>query len=176
MSPQTNRLISVDLLTPSFRIVGKVVVESSGLAGQLNNPDTSFLEIIDAHLARIHMPTKLASRFDVLRMNKERIFAICVQRQADLGPRRLVQGGFQDINTYRIHLATPIYELNGDLEVPGRFNFAALMVEGKRDFIPLYNVHLVASLIPSMVIESEAILFNRNQVDWIGLEKDRIKE
>ncbi len=174
MSPKTQRLIAVDLLTPSFRIVGKVVVSASGLTGQMNDPNTAFLEIIDARLARTHMPTKLAYRFEVLRMAKPQIFAICVQRRRDLGPRKVVQGGFQNITTYKAHLATPVYELSGTLEVPGRFNFPALMVEGKRDFIPLYDATLIASLIPNIRIESEAMLFNRTHIDWLGLDKDAI--
>ncbi len=176
MSPQTQRLVSIDLLTSSFRVVGKVVVSSTGLTGQLNDPNTSFLEIIDARLARTHMPTKLAYRFDVLRLAKPQVFAIFVQRQLDLGPRKMVQGGFQQMNAYKVHLATATYELNGTLEVPGRFNFAALMVEGKRDFIPLYDASLRASLIPSMRIESEAMLFNRTHVDWLGMDNDLLPE
>ncbi len=175
MSPKTQRLVAVDLLTSSFRIVGKVLVSASGLTGQMNDPHTSFLEIIDARLARIHMPTKLSYRFEVLRMAKPQIFAIFVQRRLHLGPRKVVQGGFHQLTTYKAHLATAVYELHGTLEVPGRFNFPALMVEGKRDFIPLYDASLTASLIPNVCIESEAMLFNRTHIDWLGLDKDSIE-
>lgn len=176
VSSTTQRLVSVDILTPSFRIVGKVVISAVGLAGHLNDPNTSFLEVIDAKLARIHMPTKLIHRFEILRMAKPQIFAVSVQRARDLGPQKIVQGGFQNLKSYNVYLATPVYELHGRIESPGRFNFAALMVEGTREFVPLYDATVHASLIPSARIESPAMLFNRAQVDWMGLEKDKIEE
>ncbi len=172
----TQRLISVDVLTPSFRIVGKVVVTVAGLFGYLNDTNTSFLEIIDAKMARMHMPTKLIHRFEVLRMAKNQIFAISVSQARDLGPRRIVQGGYSNLKTHDVYLATPVYELEGQIETPGRFNFSALMVEGTRDFIALYNARLEASLLPAVQLESPAMLFNRQQVNWLGLKKDRIAE
>ncbi len=52
------------------------------------------------------------------------------------------------------------------------------MVEGVRDFVPLYDATLTAILIPQLRIESPAILFNRKQVDLLGLisEKKKLDE
>ena len=51
-SPRTHRFISVDVLTTSYRIVGKTMVSSTGVIGMINNPNSSFMEIHDARLAR----------------------------------------------------------------------------------------------------------------------------
>jgi hypothetical protein len=47
------------------------------------------------------------------------------------------------------------------------------MVEGVRDFVPIYNATLTAILIPQLRIESPAILFNRRQVDLLGLVSEK---
>jgi hypothetical protein len=47
------------------------------------------------------------------------------------------------------------------------------MVEGIRDFVPLYDATLTAIMIPQLRIESPAILFNRGQVDLLALLSDK---
>ena len=55
----TQRLLLADYLSSSYRVVGKIMVPNSGLLGMMNDPTTSFLEVMDAKLARIHTPTSL---------------------------------------------------------------------------------------------------------------------
>jgi hypothetical protein len=42
--------------------------------------------------------------------------------------------------------------------------------------VPLYNSTISAILIPTLKIESQAMLFNRKQIDLFGLKTQRIKE
>jgi hypothetical protein len=74
---------------------------------------------------------------------------------------------------YAIRVTTQVYELEGTLEWSGRFDFATIMVEGIRDFVPLYDATLTAIMIPQLRIESPAILFNRGQVDLLALLSDK---
>ena len=96
---------------------------------------------------------------------KTNLFAVCLARREDMGPQALARGGYQSLAEYAIRITTQVYELEGTLEWAGRFDFATVMVEGVRDFIPLYNATLTAILTPQLHIESPAILFNRRQVD-----------
>ena len=59
------------------------------------------------------------------------------------------------------------------LEWTERFDFATVMMEGIRDFIPLYNATLKTILIPQLSVESPPILFNRRQVDLLPLITDK---
>jgi hypothetical protein len=176
MSPEptvTHRLISADFLTPSYRIVGKIMVPHTGVIGMLNDTTTSFTEVVDAKLARLHMPTKLVGEYKVIDLVKTNIFAVCLTRREDVGPQALARGGYQNLVKYPLRLTTQIYELEGTMEWAGRFDFATIMVEGIRDFVPLYDATLNAILIPSMRIESPAVLFNRRQVDILALIADK---
>ena len=137
--------------------------------GMLNDTTTSFTEVVDAKLARLHMPTKLVGEYKVIDLVKTNIFAVCLTRREDVGPQALARGGYQNLVKYPLRLTTQVYELEGSLEWAGRFDFATIMVEGIRDFVPLYNATLTAILIPQLRIESPAILFNRRQVDLLAL-------
>ena len=174
--PETNvthRMLAADFLTQSYRVVGKMMVPNTGVFGLINDPTTSFKEVFDAKLARIHMPTKLVGEYKMIDLVKDNVFAICLTRREDVGPQALARGGYQNLVEYSIRLTTRVYELEGILEWSGRFNFAAIMVEGVRDFVPIYNATLTAILIPQLRIESPAILFNRRQVDLLGLVSEK---
>lgn len=174
-SPRTSRFVSADFLTPGYRIVGKILVTNTGAVGLMNDPTTSYMEVHDAKLARLHMPTKLVDHFEVVRLVKKQVFAVCMGRKEDVGPTALARGGYSKIVEYSVRVTTQVYELQGTLEWPGRFDFSAIMSEGTRDFIPLYHSLLTAILIPSLRIESESVLFNRTQVDMLALLTQRVK-
>ncbi len=169
----THRVLPADFVTLSYRVVGKLKVPSTGMVGMLNDPTTSFMEVLDAKLARIHMPTKLVGEYKMIDLVKNNIFAVCLTRREDVGPHALARGGYQNLNEYYIRVTTQVYELEGKLEWAGRFDFATIMVESVRDFVPLYDAILTAILIPQFRIESPAILFNRRQVDLLGLISER---
>jgi hypothetical protein len=170
----TQRLITADFLTPGYRLVGKIMAPHTGVVGLLNDPTTSFMEVLDAKLARLHMPSKLVGEYRVIALVKPNIFAVCLTRREDLGPQALARGGYQNLVKYPIRVTSQVYELEGTLEWVGRFDFSTVMVEGIRDFVPLYNTTLTAILIPMLKIESPVVLFNRKQVDLLALMSDKI--
>jgi hypothetical protein len=172
----THRVISADFFTPSYRIVGKTMVPSTGILGLVNDPTTSFMEILDARMARAHMPSKLVDHYEVVRIVKSQIFAISLARREDLGPQALARGGYVRLTEFPIRITTPVYELDGVLEWAGRFDFSTIMVEGTRDFVPMYNAVITAILLPALRVESPAVLFNRNQVDILALKNQRLED
>jgi len=171
----TNRFISADFFTPSYRIVGKIVIPSTGLIGLMNDPITSFMEIHDARLARLHMPTKLVDHYESLRLVRSQVFAVCLARREDVG-HSATRSGYGRNYEYPLLMTTSVYELSGTVEFSGRFDFSVVMVDGKSDFIPLYNTNLTAILIPALKVESPAMLFNRKQVDMLALKSQRSEE
>jgi hypothetical protein len=171
-STAAHRLLSADFVTLSYRVMGKMMVPNTGMVGMMNDTTTSFMEVMDAKLARIHMPTKLVGEYEIIDLVKTNLFAVCLTRREDIGPQALARGGYQNLAQYTIRVTTQVYELEGTLEWTGRFDFATVMVEGIRDFIPLYNATLTAILIPQVRIESPAILFNRRHVDTLAVITD----
>ena len=149
------------------------MVPRTGLMGLMNDVTTNFMEVLDAKLARLHMPTKLVGEYELIDLVKPNIFAVCLPRREDVGPQALARGGYQNLVKYPIRVITQVYELEGTLEWAGRFDFSTVMVQGTRDFVPLFDTTLTAILIPSLRIESPVVLFNRKQVDILALLSDR---
>jgi hypothetical protein len=168
-----HRLLSADFLTLSYRVVGKLMVPNNGMLGMMNDTTNSFMEVVDAKLAPIHMPTKLVGEYEIIDLVKSNLFAVCLTRREDVGPSALARGGYKTLVKYPIRITTQVYELEGTLEWTGRFDFATVMVEGVGDFVALYNATLTAVLIPQLHLESPAILFNRRQVDLLAVVTDK---
>ena len=174
-SPRTYRFLPADILTSGYRVVGKIMVTNTGTMGMLNDTTHSALEVHDARLARLHMPTKLVDHFELVRMMKTHVFAVCMARREDLGPQALVRGGYASIVEYPARITTQMFEVEGTLELPGRFDFTTLMSEGTREFIPIFNATLTAILLPNLRVETAGMLINRKQIDLVALLNQRVK-
>jgi len=175
-SQRTYRFLPADVYTAGYRVVGKVMVSTNGLMGVLNDITKSHLEIHDARLARIHMPTKLVDHFEIVRLVKDHVFLLCAARREDLGPSGIVRGGYSQVAELPARLTTSTYEIEGKLEVAGRFDFVTLISDKTRNFIPLFNATLTAILIPNLKVESPGVLFNREKIDMLAFLNQRAKE
>ncbi|MCB0102531.1 MAG: hypothetical protein H6635_06865 [Anaerolineales bacterium] len=174
-SSRTYRFILADVLTAGYRMAGKVSVTTHGAMGFLNDPTKSILDIHDARMARLHMPTKLVDHFELVRSLKSHVHAVCLSRREDLGPQAIVRGGYSNVVEYQIRLSTPVFEVEGIMELPGRFDFAGMVTEGTREFLPMFNATLTAILIPTLRVQSAGILVNRRMIDMIALLNQRVK-
>ena len=175
-SQRTYRFLPADVYIAGYRVVGKIMISTNGIMGVLKDPTKSHLEIQDGRLARIHMPTKLVDHFEVVRLVKSQVFAVCAARREDLGPTAVVRGGYSNVAGVAARLTTSVYEIEGKLEVVGRFDFVTLISDKTRNFIPLYDAALTAILIPNLKVESPGILFNREKIDMLALLNQRAKE
>jgi hypothetical protein len=108
-------------------------------------------------------------------MMKKHVYAVCLTRREDLGPQAMVRGGYTSVIEYPIRITTQMYEIEGIMELPGRFDFTALIADGSRDFLPIFNATLTAILIPALRVESPGMLVNRTQVDVMALLNQRVK-
>jgi hypothetical protein len=122
------------------------------------------------------MPTKLVDHFEVVRLVKAQVFAICAARREDLGPSGFQRGGYTSISAMPARLTTQVYEIEGKIEVAGRFDFAVMIADKARNFVPIYEAVLTAILIPNLKAESPAILINREKIDILALLGQRAKE
>jgi hypothetical protein len=152
------------------------MVSTNGIMGVLNDITKSHLELHDARLARIHMPTKLVDHFEVVRLVKSQIFAICAARREDLGPSGIQRGGYTSVSAMPARLTTQVYEIEGKIEVAGRFDFAIMISDKTRNFMPVYEAILTAILIPNLKAESPGVLINREKIDILALLGQRAKE
>jgi len=176
VSQRTYRFLPADVYTAGYRIVGKIMVSTNGIMGVLNDTTKSHLEIHDARLARIHMPTKLVDHFEIVHLVKAQVIIICAARREDLGPTNIVRGGYSNIVESPTRLATDVFEIEGKLQTAGRFDFVAMIADKTRNFIPMFDATISAILLPNLKVESPGILFNREKIDMLAFLSNRAKE
>ncbi len=174
-APRTYRFLPATILTSGYLTVGKLMATSTGIMAMLNDSTHSAMDVHDARLARIHMPTKLVDHFELTRMMKSHVYAVCMARREDLGPQALVRGGYTSTVEYPVRLTTQMFEIEGVMELPGRFDFTNLMTEGTREFIPIFNATLTGILIPNLRVESTGMMVNRRQIDLMSMLNQRVK-
>lgn len=175
-SQRTYRFLPADVYTAGYRVVGKIMVSTNGIMGVLNDTTKSHIEIHDARIARIHMPTKLVDHFEVVRLVKSQVNVACAARREDLGPTGIVRGGYSNVTELQARIATNVFEIEGRLQVVGRFDFVTLMSDRTRNFIPMFDATLTAILLPNLKVESPGVLFNREKVDLLAFLNQRAKE
>lgn len=175
-SQRTYRFLPADVYTAGYRIVGKIMVSTNGIMGALNDTTKSHLELHDARLARIHMPTKLVDHFEIVRLVKSQVMIVCASRREDLGPTNVVRGGYSNISEQPARLVTDVFEIEGKLQVAGRFDFVTMIADRTRNFIPMFDATLTAILLPNLKVESPGILFNREKIDMLAFLTQRSKE
>lgn len=169
------RPISVEIYTASHRILGRVDPGATGLFSHLNLPTTNYLSLDGAHLSRLHQPSRMVARYQTLWVVKDEIVTVLLSSRGEIGPAGMARGGYTTTVPHWVHLVLGGYELRGQVETPGKFNYGSFMIEGDRIFIPLYNTELIAILFPDIRASSPAMLFNREMVDAIALlPKDAI--
>jgi hypothetical protein len=162
-----SRVIPVEFLTLSHHILGQVKVTNTAMMGVLSDRTTAFMEVSEANLARVQSPDQIINYSPAMWVAKSRVVAVCLSKKDYVGPASIQRGGYQNIFRYGITITTTVYELQGILEWPGRFDFSALMAEGTSDFIIVYNAVLVSTQFPTLRIERPAMLFHRSFLDTL---------
>jgi hypothetical protein len=160
----TKRIISVHVLTASYRIAGSVKVSNSGLNGLLTDSTSSFMTIMDASLGRIHDPDFLVQKLEDIRLVKDKIHSVSLKRRQDIGPKGITRPGYKNVNTFNIAVTDSTYEYEGTLEWPGRFDFTALMSGWAWVYLQIFEGTVRSVVFPVLEIKSEALLINRKHI------------
>ncbi len=166
-----SRVIPVEFFTLSHYILGQVKIINTGMMGLLSDRTSAFMEVSEANLARVQTPDKIINYSPTMWVAKARVVAVGMSKKDYVGPASVQRGGYQSIYRYTITLTTTVYELQGELEWPGRFDFTSLMSEGTSNFIIVHNAVLVSTLFPTLHIERPAMLFHRNFLDSLVMTR-----
>jgi hypothetical protein len=161
--------VPVSLITPYYRVSGKVGVTAAGLVGLLNDPTDSYLEMEDATLVRINRPQEAVAQFAVWSVVKSRILAVLLEQKGDIGRITIARSGFQRVVAYRVWAAIQGFEMFGVVEAPGKFDFSSTMFQGSRQFVAMFNATLIPVFFPQLVTRTPALLFNRTMVEGMGV-------
>jgi hypothetical protein len=169
-APRTGRMptsrlnLHVDLLSHTHRVSCRVPASPSGLVALLNDTTTSVLEVEEAYVSRLAQPAKILSQCESGYIQKASIVLCILTRQEDIGPPGMARGGFSHVTRVPATITTAQFELEGELEVLGKFDAAELLVSGTGRFFPLYGASARATTYPELPFEGGVILVNRQLV------------
>lgn len=155
------RPLNIDCLTLNYRIVGQITIGSAGVVGTLIDTSKTFLEVRNARMARVTTADALGQQAHVIRVMKNQIVAVAIEKREDIGPSSI---RFGKVACMPVRLTTSVYEIEGTLEWSGRFDFPMLLSDAMPDYIPLFDASLGAILFPSTFIQSPIMLFNRKHL------------
>ncbi len=165
----TKHPIEVDLFTQTHWITGQVIPGVHGLFSHMNMPTESSIEINQVELCPLHEVQQKSEKVARLWLAKLEIIVILVGNRAGLGPSNIVRAGYTKPFPHYVRVLIDGYELQGQIQTGGRFEFGALMFEGENPFIPLFDATLGALLFPRVKAQAPAMLFNRKRVQGMSL-------
>jgi hypothetical protein len=170
VQPLAARFIPADFLTTNHYIFGQLRVTHTGIIGMLTDQTTSVIEINDASITRIHKPDKVINYASEMWLVKRQILAVCLTKREFVTSQLRPQ--FSRPYPYNVEITTPVYEIKGVLEWPGRFKFSSLLSEGSTFFM-LQDAQIDAILFPALHIASPYMMVNRDYMDSLLIVKKK---
>ncbi|MGD8632924.1 MAG: hypothetical protein PVF85_05090 [Anaerolineales bacterium] len=161
--------IQVQVVTKTHWISGDVGVSPQGLFSQMNLPTESSIEIESGEISPLHRVNQSAEKFSKMWFVKQEVLAVLVDSRTGLGPSHVLRAGYTKPFPHMVRIILEGFELIGEIQTGGRFDFSSFIFEGESTFLPLYGARVQAILFPSAFAESPAILFNRKRVEGLSL-------
>ncbi len=154
----------MEIFTPTHRVIGLAFPGTGGLFGYLNLRTESYIELENAEFCALHRFPEGGEKTGRTWIVKSEIAAVLARSRGDLGPGGATRAGYTKPFPYSVRIHVDGYELQGQLESGGRFDFGVVMFEGDAPFIALQNSRLAAILFPKVQSTAPALLFNRTMV------------
>ncbi len=158
-------VVHADVFSDTHRVTGRIVCGQSGLIGQLNDVNSSLIDIEDAYSSRLQEPAKMVWHLDLAHFAKNHLVLVVLARREDLGPHGLATGGFARRIPISSILTTASFEVRGTLEVVNKFDAAELLVGGTGRFVVIYNATAASTMFPDLTFSGAAILVNRQRIE-----------
>jgi hypothetical protein len=162
-------VVHADIFSETHRISCRVVCGMSGLVGQLNDVNTSLVEIEEVYYSRLQQPAQIVAHFESAHVAKDRAALIVLARREDLGPHGLSTGGFSRRIPAPAVITTPEYEVRGRVDVLNKWDPTELLVGGTGRFLQVHEASAVATLYPDTTFSGAVILVNRNRIEMMAL-------
>ncbi len=158
------KTISGDFFTGAYRMTGRLSVGASGAFGVLNDASRSTAICEDVYISYVSQPGSILAHYPSVRVTKVGLEALVVAKREDIGPAGIARAGYQRIAQYQVMITTDAFEVRGIVELPGKYDPDAILIEAAARFFPIYNATINACVRPDAKFSGEAVLINRTKV------------
>ena len=163
------RAILAEVFTETHRIRGQLFPGPTGLYKHLNLSTDSFIEMEECEVNPLHLIAQPGEKLSRLFLLKDEIIAVMVRSKGELAAQTVVRAGYTQPIPQWVRAFLSSYELVGQMQTSGRFDFASLMLEGDVRFLAMYDGTLKAHLFPRVRSQASALAFNRNRLGMLTL-------
>ncbi|MCZ7670613.1 MAG: hypothetical protein M5U34_27400 [Chloroflexi bacterium] len=161
-----NQIINTDMFTDAYRVTGRVLVGTGGIHAELANPNSSFLELQDAYVSRIHQPGEIVAHYKVAAFRKDNINFIVLQ------DRRGRYSGRYAARPFHLYkrsfcarfLTVPSFEISGEIMHDGKVAPLEILVQSVGRFLLIFSAKSLASLYPNISYSGDLILVQKERI------------
>jgi len=167
-----NKLIHMDMFTDAYRVTGRVMVGAGGIHAELANPNSSFLELQDAYISRIHQPGEIVAHYKVAAFSKGNINFIVLQDRREGIPVGTQHG--RSIYTrgrpMNVFLTVPSFEISGEIMHDGKIAPREILVQSVGRYQLIFSAKALASLYPDISYSGDLILVQKERIGIFSLD------
>lgn len=167
-----NQLIQTDMFTDAYRVTGRVLVGVGGIHAELANPNSSFLELQDAYISRIHQPGEIVAHYKVAAFSKDNINFIVLQDRREGIPVGTQHGRsiYTRGRTIGAFLTVPSFEISGEIMHDGKVDPRDILVKSVGHYLLIFSAKASASLYPEISYSGDLILMQKEQIGIFCLD------
>ncbi len=156
-------LLTADIFTSSHRFSAQVNIGSRRLADVLNDRMTEFLTVENVYVSRINSPGDIVGRYTKASLLKRHITFVVLPTETDGLSKEHKYNAFSK-STEKVFITLPSFEIDGSLEIIGKFDLKAILAIGTTRFMPIFRGKAINAFFPEVQFGGPVILVNKEAV------------
>jgi hypothetical protein len=155
--------IAADFFTQTYRISARADTRKRSLANHLNDRLTSYLELHETFVSRLHKPSEIVASYNLASLRKDSITFVILAAEKEMSERHAY--GYFAKQLYDVFLTMPSFEIRGKLQVTGKPDLHAFLVKGTENFISISNPVASPCLFPDISFTGGTVLVNKSRIE-----------
>jgi len=155
--------IAADFFTHTYRISARADTRKRSLANHLNDRLTSYLELHETFVSRLHKPSEIVASYHLASLRKDSITFVILAAEKETSERHAY--GYFAKQLYDVFLTVPSFEIRGKLQVTGKLDLHAFLVKGTENFISISNPVASPCLFPDISFTGGTVLVNKSRIE-----------
>jgi len=155
--------VTADFFTHTYRISARADTRKRSLAAHLNDRLTSYLELYDTFVSRLHKPSEIIASYHLASLRKDGITFVILAAEKETSERHAY--GYFAKQFYDVFLTVPSFEVRGKLQVTGKLDLHVLLVTGTENFISISDPVASPCLFPEITFTGGTVLVNKSRIE-----------
>jgi hypothetical protein len=163
--------VAADFFTHTHRISARADTRKRSLADNLNDRLTSYLELYETFISRLHRPGEIVTSYNLASLRKDSITLVVLAAEEETSGRHAY--GYFAKQLYDVFLTVPSFEIRGRLKVIGKLDLHVLLVKGTERFISISNPVASPCLSPDITFTGGTVLVNKSRIELFCISETR---